>query len=231
MKTFRSSRGPFAERPYLEEVEIERTCANELLELKLMPQGPRAIRIDRYIEKRFNVTIEYDDLGPGVLGYTQFGKSGVKAVVVSRALDEEGTVVADRRVRSTLAHEAGHGIFHAHLFLETGASSLFPEGTGAKPRVLCRDEEQGGTGGYSGHWWEWQANRAIGALLLPKRLVAKAVEGFVEPVGLLGLTVLPASQREAAVQYVAGVFDVNPVVARLRLKEMFRGEAEDQPCL
>jgi hypothetical protein len=166
-----------------------------------------------------------------VLGYTQFGKSGVKAVVVSRALDEEGTVVGNRRVRSTLAHESGHGIFHTYLFFETGANSLFPEGTGEKPRVLCRDEEQGGTGGYKGNWWEWQANRAIGSLLLPKRLVAKAVEQFVESVGLLGLTVLPTTQREAAVQLVAGVFDVNPVVARRRLDEMFCKEAENQPCL
>lgn len=231
MKTIRSNRGPFAERPYLQEAEIEQTCAKELLELDLMPGDPEPIRIDRYLERRFKVTIEYDDLGPGVLGYTQFGKSGVKAVVISRALDEEGTVVANRRVRSTLAHEAGHGIFHAHLFFETGTSSLFPEGTGQKPRVLCRDEEHGGTGGYKGNWWEWQANRAIGGLLLPKRLVAKAVERFVEPVGLLGVTVLPGSQRETAVQHVAGVFDVNPVVARLRLEEMFRREAEDQPCL
>jgi hypothetical protein len=231
MKTYSSKRGPFTERPYLQETEIEQTCTKELLELDLLPRDPQPIRIDRYVEKRFKVTIEYDELGPGVLGYTQFGKSGVKAVVVSRALDEEGTVVGNRRVRSTLAHESGHGIFHTYLFFETGANSLFPEGTGEKPRVLCRDEEQGGTGGYKGNWWEWQANRAIGSLLLPKRLVAKAVEQFVESVGLLGLTVLPTTQREAAVQLVAGVFDVNPVVARRRLDEMFCKEAENQPCL
>lgn len=230
MKTFKSKRGPFAERPYLEESEIEHACTTELLALDLMPKNPQPIRIDRYIEKRFGVSIEYDDLGPGVLGYTQFGKSGVKAVVVSRALDEEGTLAANRRVRSTLAHEAGHGIFHAHLFLETGANSLFPEGAGEQPRVLCRDEEQGGTGGYKGNWWEWQANRAIGGLLLPRGLVARAVEQLVESVGLLGLTVLPPSRREAAVQHVAEVFDVNQVVARRRLDEMFR-QGEAQPYL
>lgn len=231
MKTFKSKRGPFAERPYLEESEIEHACTTELLALDLMPSTPQPIRIDRYVEKRFGVTIAYDELGPGVLGYTQFGKSGVKGVVVSRSLDEEGTVAADRRVRSTLAHEAGHGIFHSHLFLETGTNSLFPEGAGEKPRVLCRDEEQGGTGGYKGNWWEWQANRAIGGLLLPKGLVAKAVDRFVEPVGLLGVSALPGSRREAAVQHVAEVFDVNPVVARRRLAEMFQQIAEDQPSL
>lgn len=231
MKTFRSRSGPFAERPYLEEAEIEQACTAELLALSLLPSEPQPIRIDRYVEKRFGVTIEYDDLGPGILGYTRFGKSGVKAVVISRALDEEGTVVANRRVRSTIAHEAGHGIFHAHLFLGTGASSLFPEGTGEAPRVLCRDEEHGGAGGYKGNWWEWQANRAIGSLLLPRQLVAKSVTEFVEPVGLFGLTILRPTQRAAAVRHVADVFDVNPVVARRRLDEMFREEGEVQHCL
>jgi len=230
MKSFRSKRGPFAERPYLEEGEIEQTCTHELLALDLMPKEPRPIRIDRFVEKRFNVVIEYDDLGPGVLGYTQFGKAGVKAVVVSRALDEEGTVASNRRVRSTLAHEGGHGIFHAHLFLETGTNSLFPEGSGARPRVLCRDDESSARG-YKGNWWEWQANPAIGGLLLPKRLVAKAVEQFVEEVGLLGLTVLPTAQRETAARHVADLFDVNPIVARRRLDEMFQREGDNQPLL
>lgn len=231
MKTLRSRSGPFAERPYLQESEIDHTCARELMEFDLLPTDPQAVRIDRYVEKRFKVTIEYDDLGPGVLGYTQFAKSGVKAVVVSRALDEEGTVVSDRRVRSTLAHEAGHGIFHAHLFSATGASSLFPEGLGEKPRVLCRDEEQGGAGGYKGNWWEWQANRAIGSLLLPKHLVVTAVQQFLEPAGLLGLAVLPTTRRELATRHLAGVFDVNPVVARRRLDEMYSASTENQPLL
>lgn len=231
MKTLKAKRGPFSERPYLEDREIEQTCAGELMEFDLLPSVPEPIRIDRFIEKRFGVTIEYDDLGPGVLGYTQFAKSGVKAVVVSRSLDEEGTRPAERRVRSTLAHEAGHGIFHAHLFYETGASPLFPEGMGAKPRVLCRDEGTGSTRGYRGQWWEWQANRAIGALLLPKGLVTTALQPFLGAVGLFGNAVLPAGQRRVAVLHVAEVFDVNPVVSQFRLEEMFPPEAELQQSL
>ncbi len=32
---------------------------------------------------------------------------------------------------------------------------------------------------YDGRWWEWQANRAIGGLLLPKNLVNSALEGML----------------------------------------------------
>jgi hypothetical protein len=166
MKTFRSTHGPFSEQPYYTDAEIERTCSDELYGVGLYPKTPEPIRIDRFVEKRFGVSIEYDDLGSGVLGFTQFGKAGVKAVVVSRALDEEGTAVGERRIRSTLAHEAGHGLFHAHLFVLSGQCALFPEGTGEKPRVLCRDERPSTGNSYRGQWWEYQANRAIGALLM-----------------------------------------------------------------
>ena len=37
---------------------------------------------------------------------------------------------------------------------------------------------------------------AMGALLLPKALVAKAVNAHLEPQGMLGLPMLPASRRD-----------------------------------
>src|SRR3989441_11554119 len=64
----------------------------------------------------FRSTPTYEDLDKGVLGFTQFGRTGVQAIVVARALDEDGTRPAERRIRTTLAHEAGHGLLHAHLF-------------------------------------------------------------------------------------------------------------------
>ena len=39
-------------------------------------------------------------------------------------------------------------------------------------------------------WWEFQANKAMGALLLPKALVGKAREPFLEAQGMLGLPAL-----------------------------------------
>ena len=231
MKTFMSTRGPFPERPYYLDTEIERTCAEELRGAGLHPGMPEPVRIDRFIEKRFGLTIAYDDLGPGILGYTRFGKSGVLGVVVSRTLDEDGTSVAERRVRSTLAHEAGHCLFHAHLFLLTGQCALFPEGATAQPRVLCRDERVDGSRGYTGQWWEYQANRAIGALLLPQALVRTIVSEFTEPSGSMGLRVLPKGRRDSAIRRLSEAFDVNPAVARIRLDQLAPVEGHDQPTL
>ncbi len=105
MKTLRATRGPFAEQPFYEDEEIESICTDELRAVKLLPDRPEAIRIDRFIEKRFKVVPEYRDLGQDILGLTQFNPKGVRAVIVARALEDEGTEVAERRIRSTLAHE------------------------------------------------------------------------------------------------------------------------------
>jgi hypothetical protein len=116
MKTIRSKSGPFSERPHFQPSEIDRICVDELRKARLYPGSPQAIRVDRFVEKRFGVAPEYEELPAGVLGYTRFSKSGVEAIIISAALDAEKGRVAERRVRTTLAHEAGHGLLHAYLF-------------------------------------------------------------------------------------------------------------------
>jgi hypothetical protein len=223
MKTFKSRSGPLAERPFYELAEIEKICTGELKKYGLYPSEPGPIRIDRFIEKRFAVQPTYDDLPKGLLGFTRFGAKGVEEIVVARFLDEEGTTVADRRVRTTLAHEGGHGLLHAHLFaLETLPTALFGDGLApGTPKILCRDEASpGGQPSRSKtptRWWEFQANQAMGALLLPRALVDTALAAFLEPQGRLRLPGIPELRREDAVRHLAETFDLNPVVARIRL--------------
>src|SRR5437667_6473908 len=142
MRTYRSKKGPFQEQPYFSQNEIEELCQEELRKVNLLPEIPEPIRIERFIEKRFNVTPVYEELPPGVLGFTRFTAKGVKAIVVSRSLSDEGSQAAERRVNTTLAHEAGHGLLHAHLFA-VGAQPQLQFGTEfdlAAPKILCRDE-------------------------------------------------------------------------------------------
>src|SRR5579862_7938037 len=178
MKTFRTTKGPFAQRPYYKEYEIENICTDELRGVGLLPASPEPIRIDRFIEKRFSVVPSYEDLPEGVLGLTRFGKNGVQEVVVANALDGDSSAAAERRVRTTLAHEGGQCLLHTHLFvLATPSQNLFGDFSEPdKPKVLCRDET---TSSYSGQWWEFQANMAMGHLLMPRLLVEKALEGFL----------------------------------------------------
>ena len=229
MKLLKAMTGPFEERPFYEEKEIESIAVAELRKVQLLPARPEPIRIDRFIEKRFDVVEDYEDLPSGILGYTRFGSKGAEAVIVSRSLEEEGTQASQRRIRTTLAHEAGHILLHAHLFaLNDSRDTARPfasEFDLNNRSVLCRNipgvAVGGASGGYDGRWWEYQANQAIGALLLPRSLVLDALDPLLASAGLMGIRRLESANREEATDRLSVAFDVNPVVARHRLDRMF----------
>jgi hypothetical protein len=226
MKSYRAKSGPFSERTFISDDEIENTCTDELRAVGLYPDAPSPIRIDRFVEKRFSVTPEYGDLPEGVLGLTKFGPKGVQSVIIARTLDDEGTATAERRIRTTIAHEAGHGLFHTHLLLmATREHPLFADFTDPKsPRVLCRDVPNKAGAlrpGYDGRWWEYQANRTIGPLLMPRPLVRTALEPLLEVAGSLGIPSLPERRRPEAVGMLAEIFEVNPAAAKIRLEDIF----------
>lgn len=232
MKHIRAQSGPFAERPHFKLGEIERTCADELEKMALYPAEPGPVRIDRFIEKRFGVAHDYDDLPPGVLGYTKFGGKGVERIIIARALAEESSVAGRRRERSTMAHEAGHGLLHAYLFaLGVPAPSLFESQDCQGTQILCRDVVGLGNRPAKQSWSEFQANRAISGLLLPRKLVMKALAPYMEPRGDLGGSTLCPGRRRQAESFLAETFDVNSVVARIYLSELFPPESEGQLLL
>ena len=227
MKTIRSKSGPFSERPHFQPSEIDRICVDELRKAGLYPSSPQAIRVDRFVEKRFGVAAEYEELPAGVLGYTRFSKSGVEAIIISAALDAEKTRVAERRIRTTLAHEAGHGLLHAYLFaLDDKPLHLFDADSHTDHQILCRDVqgEERKTRAYDGRWWEFQANRAMGGLLCPAALVQEALKPFLTASGSLGAMILADHRRDSGVRAVADIFDVNPIVAKIRIDELYPAE-------
>lgn len=210
--------------PYFTPSQIDNMCCDELCGVGLLPSSPEPIRIDRFIEKRFNVSPQYEDMPDGVLGFTRFGKNGVKAVVISAALDAEGGKVAARRVRTTIAHEGGHGLLHAHLFaLDEIPLHLFDQDSHSGDQILCRDVhgDEKKAHRYDGHWWEVQANRAMSSLLCPKPLVLEAMKPFLSAAGLLGVEVLAEARREEAARALAEIFDVNAAVTRIRISETY----------
>ncbi len=233
MKTVYSKSGPFFERPHFKQSEIETLCVKELRDVDLYPSKPEPIRIERFIEKRFEISPTYEKLPDGVLGFTEFGRNGVKEIVILAALEAAEGTPNERRLRTTLAHEAGHGLMHAYLFaLGEKPASLFNESDTA-PKILCRDVpgETHENHRYSGRWWEFQANKAIGGLLMPRRLVCQALEDFTIQVGSLGQVTVPQAKFETAVRELSKTFNVNPVVARMRIAELFASENSQQLSL
>lgn len=221
MRTFRSKSGPFREQPYFTDGEIEATCSDALRSVELLPTNPEPIRIERFIEKYFHVTPEYEQLDEGILGLTVFSPEGVKAVYVSSKLDEEWSQTSEHRVRSTFAHEAGHGLFHAHLFALSAGEPLFGDQSDPhRPKVLCREGDAANVG-YSGQWWEFQANKAIGALLMPSSLVESVLETFLIAAGMLGFKQFDYSKEEDAVKLLSKTFNVSASVARIRVQQLY----------
>lgn len=226
MKTCRAVRGPFSERPYYEIEEIERICIDELRAVSLYPVEPKPIRIERFIEKRFGIHPRYEELPEGILGFSEFGVRGLREIVIAKSLAEEATKVSERRVNTTLAHEAGHGLLHAHLFALGASTKPLFDNIPDSSRILCRndaapDTSQAAHRGYDGRWWEFQANRAMGALLLPRPLIAEILGDLLMPHGAFGTQILAPTNWEQAVQVLAAAFDVNPAVARIRLGEIY----------
>ena len=231
MRKVQTPSGPFAFRLYFEDLgEIDKICLEALTSQSLLPSEPAPIRIERFVEKQFKAPLRYEDLGPEHLGCTIFNSSGaVAAILVSRLLEEQNTIPARRRVRSTIAHEAGHGLLHGSLFIE--GNSALNDALGEKQRlILCRSEDilVDIQRSYAGRWWEFQANQAIGSLLLPSLLM----NAFLNQSGIkpssLGSSVLTPAQREALVKKAAVIFDVNPIVVRIRLDSIFSQKKAEQ---
>lgn len=102
MRTYPARTGPFPEALHYDVEEIESLCLSALADVALLPPSPSPVRIDRFVEKRFGLTPEYrDDLPRGILGFSEIDASGPLRIVLNPSLTE-------RRLRTTIAHEAGH---------------------------------------------------------------------------------------------------------------------------
>jgi len=227
MKSYRATGGRFQTRLSFGTDEIDDACLDALNKGGFLPKAPEAVRIDRFVEKYFQCNAGYEDLPVGVMGYSLFdGKGKAVQVRVSDKL-EDGKQSSERRVRSTWAHEAGHCLLHPLLFIETPGQPTFSQTEGKNTniegqKILCRASDIKPTGrNYDGRWWEWQANRCIGGFLLPKKLVREALSKFLVDSVVTKSPMLPAAKRLEAEKLLADIFDVNPIVARIRLSEMF----------
>jgi Zn-dependent peptidase ImmA (M78 family) len=222
MKSFRAASE--GQRPFFSEEDVENICEDALRSSGYYPDAPQPVKVDRFVEKHFMVSPRFEDMPAGVLGFSRFGDRGMVSMHISKVLVEENSRAAERRVNTTLAHEAGHGLMHTHLFVLSGAeSSLFGHGSEVEnQRVLCRDEKVMPKKVYDGRWWELQANMAIGPLLMPRRVLGTALQPFLVKRGTFGAEEIDPNRREEALRHVADIFDVNPAAARIRIAKVYR---------
>src|SRR5438046_127208 len=115
MRAYRAAAGRFQTRLSFSTDEIDEICVEALSKGGYLPQSPEPIRVERFVEKYFQCNAGYEDLPPGVMGYSLFDEKGRALEVRVSSKLEEGSRAAERRVRSTWAHEAGHCLLHPTL--------------------------------------------------------------------------------------------------------------------
>ena len=236
MKQWRDPSSPYGQKLYFEDREFE-----ELMDDARRKAGPnvfvrgKGVDVDLVLLRAFELEADYVDLEPGVLGRTLFGPNGPLDIQISRSLvvKAEASDVARRRLRTTLAHEAGHVACHACLFLQdTETASLFPP-TPPDPElnVLCRED----TVGWMVHtrsWVEYQANQCMASLLLPRPLFAAHV---AECLGALSLESVEAAilndRGREVLRWLSTIFDVNERAIHFRLQKLGFVTDGTQPSL
>ena len=228
--------GPFCRRLYLHENHIERISREALASVELLPETPgrsassvssTSPSVSRKSMKRCRPTSWVAPSSPG---------NGLRRIIVNRDLAEQDDPVSRLRVRSTLAHEAGHGIFHNQLFIEKlerdAMTRLLDDGEGLFDSVsaegfMCR-AEAGMTEVPKFEWWEYQANLAMAALLLPHHLVVEAARGHLPKV--LSGTGAFETRVAAAEREIASLFAVSRKMVSIRLGKWWHDQSR-QPSL
>ena len=190
MKRLRDKTGKFPVRLWFDEGEIDQLLEDELAKAGLMPTATApAVDVEAFVEQHLglNVAPLPDNVSESVLGAIEFESGRPIGIFVRRDLLDEASQdrLAERRLRSTLAHEGGgHAVLHPPLF-EVSSQIEMLSCNAPRRRHLCRgiDPIPGSASGYSGEWWEYQANQAIGALLMPRTLFMQVLDSQISSWG------------------------------------------------
>ena len=102
MKTFKSPSGPFVEQPYYTPNDVEAICSDELQKLGFYPSDPSPVRIDRFIEKRFDLQPIKANAGNQKMVLVESGIQGQKLVQTTR--EKQRTRNKDERERDLEHH-------------------------------------------------------------------------------------------------------------------------------
>lgn len=171
MKYVRDTTGRLSQRPYFEQIELDRECERivfEFLREKFgelcfpIPTDALSVLIERDADD-LDMYADLSSLGADVEGVTEFIPGQKPRVKISKRLSEDSRM--ENRLRTTLTHEFGHVKFHSPLWqTDTLTADMF----GKRPErmsISCKRENIVGAAEYD--WMEWQAGYVCGAVLMP----------------------------------------------------------------
>jgi hypothetical protein len=204
MRWVRDTTARFPRRPHYDSAELDAECESIVARFLNQRHGTVSYPISSddlavLVELQAADLDLYGDLsslGDGVEAVTEFVAGQPPRVRIDRTLSEQPR--RERRLRTTLAHELAHVLFHNFLWF------LEPPSQGYAP--VCRP-----TGAVD--WMEWQAAYASGALLAPAGALP-AVVGDDRGVWVRSAAAWPLLRR------VQSTFDVSSEAARVRLIQL-----------
>ncbi len=218
MRTTRDPRSPWGVRLWFEDAEFDEIMDGVRQRAGEVYAEGRGVDVEEVLMRVYAIDPDYLELPRGVLGRTVFHANGMVDVHVSRGLSEraERGRVARQRLRSTMGHECGHLALHRNLQL--GAPGAAPT---EAPAILCRAPAVKPKGGRVGAWWEYQANRAMASLLMPRDLTNAALSRILLARGHESLQKALESERGPEVLgELSRIFDVSFEMALYRLGDL-----------
>jgi hypothetical protein len=213
MRTTRDPRSPWGIRLWFEEEEFDEIMDGVRERAGDVFAEGRGVDVEEVLMRIYEVCPDYLDLPRGVLGRTVFYADGRMDIHLSRGLSEraEHATVARRRLRSTMAHECGHIALHRVLQLEA-------VGVTQAPAILCRAVALDRGDDRAGDWWEYQANRAMASLLMPRDLIGSVLSMALGARGHESLEgALAAGEGNETLRGLSQVFDVSFEMSLYRL--------------
>jgi len=202
----------FVRRPLFEYDEIEKRCERLLARFyedtgrrrDVTPSTEDLELIADQVTEEFHPEADLSKIGEDVEGATYFAPPGDPKIRISQRLTNE------HRRRMTIAHEIGHVLMHKDLYVAEETLDLFADPSD-RGNVYCKRSTMNGV-----DWFEWQANYAGGAILMPRLAVSEAVQKIR---GTRFQEAMHDGEPEAitVVSAIARDFNVSREAARIRL--------------
>ncbi len=229
MRSYQVKDSILPERLHFCRRDIQDIIRGELRAAKCWPAEPSPIRLEEYLLVRHG--IEPQPLRPvttGMLGLADLQTPARPAIFIAPAVMDGPEHV----YRSTVAHEIGHLMLHAQLYVDsrfTLALARWRQGDANNGTITClaRDISETPRGGYNSAdpfaHIEHQANIAMVELLTPQMLLKRCVVNWTSSRPMRGggiETVFDEARRREAVTCISTTFNVSPTLASFRLNEI-----------
>jgi len=219
-------------RIWYDDGEIEDLVEAELRQSKFYPTADEpVVDLEGFVEEYLQAPLDpYAKLDSDVLGLTEFRRGRGPLVKINGDFTRAAIDANPRRVpagllgrwRATLAHEGSHVLLHKMLYaISESQGSLFDEPAGDEEvesvQCLKRDVAYAGVK----DWREYQANRGMAALMMPRQLFIEVAQEHCDLLGVELLMGEMASDAAYRLSYgLARMFGVSYQAAEIRLKTL-----------